>query len=317
MIPILATVFGALAALLHVYIFVMESVQWSQPRIWRRFGVADQAAADTTKPMAYNQGFYNLFLAIGAIIGLALFWAGATDLPAAVAGSDPRAVHPGIDGRRCPRPAHDGIEVPAPGAHPGHAAADRLRAVPLRLTQAASPLSTGVHDVGAPAYCGGGCCSSAARGSEPACTSKETTMADFTARAETDISAPPDRVWQLLTQPGSDPDIMFGSEVVSDWQVGSPITWKGEWEGKPFEDKGEIVAIDPPARLEVTHFSPMSGDADVPENYHRLAYELEATDAGTHVTLTQGGNASEEAAEHSTANWQMMLDGLKKAAERN
>jgi len=75
MIAILATVFAALAALLHVYIFIMESVQWTQPRIWRRFGVRDQAAAETTKPMAYNQGFYNLFLAIGVVIGIVLFLA--------------------------------------------------------------------------------------------------------------------------------------------------------------------------------------------------------------------------------------------------
>ncbi len=86
MIPILATVFGALAALLHVYIFVMESVQWTQPRVWKRFGVADQAAAEITKPMAYNQGFYNLFLAIGATIGIVLFWAGGPDTVADVAG---------------------------------------------------------------------------------------------------------------------------------------------------------------------------------------------------------------------------------------
>ena len=76
MLAILATVFGSLAALLHVYIFVMESVQWSQPRIWKRFGVPDQRTADATKPMAYNQGFYNLFLAIGAVIGIVLFWTG-------------------------------------------------------------------------------------------------------------------------------------------------------------------------------------------------------------------------------------------------
>ena len=86
MVPIIATIAAALAALLHVYIFVMESIQWSQPKVWRRFGVADQAAADTTKPMAYNQGFYNLFLAIGVIIGLALFWAGDPATAAAVAG---------------------------------------------------------------------------------------------------------------------------------------------------------------------------------------------------------------------------------------
>ncbi|MBZ6371242.1 MAG: DUF1304 domain-containing protein [Microbacterium hominis] len=86
MVPIIATAVAALAALLHVYIFVMESIQWTQPRVWRRFGVGDQAAADVTKPMAYNQGFYNLFLAIGVAIGLALFWAGDAGTTAEVAG---------------------------------------------------------------------------------------------------------------------------------------------------------------------------------------------------------------------------------------
>jgi len=85
-VPILATAFAALAALLHVYIFVMESVQWTQPRIWKRFGVPDQATADATKPMAYNQGFYNLFLAIGAILGIVLFWAGDAGTVAGIAG---------------------------------------------------------------------------------------------------------------------------------------------------------------------------------------------------------------------------------------
>lgn len=73
MIGILALVFAGLAALLHVYIFVLESVRWTQPKTWRTFGIADQQAADVTKPMAYNQGFYNLFLAIGAFVGI-VFW---------------------------------------------------------------------------------------------------------------------------------------------------------------------------------------------------------------------------------------------------
>lgn len=86
MIAIIATVFAALAALLHVYIFVMESIQWSRPVVWRRFGVPDQASADITRPMAYNQGFYNLFLAVGATLGIVLFWTGAPDTVADVAG---------------------------------------------------------------------------------------------------------------------------------------------------------------------------------------------------------------------------------------
>ncbi|TFC16656.1 DUF1304 domain-containing protein [Cryobacterium algoritolerans] len=71
-----AAAFVALAALLHVYIFVMESIWWTRPAMWKRFGVASQADADTTRPMAYNQGFYNLFLALGAVIGLLLFFGG-------------------------------------------------------------------------------------------------------------------------------------------------------------------------------------------------------------------------------------------------
>ena len=70
---ILATIFVSITALLHVYIFVMESIQWRKPIIWKRFGLANQADADTTAPLAYNQGFYNLFLAIGAALGIVLF----------------------------------------------------------------------------------------------------------------------------------------------------------------------------------------------------------------------------------------------------
>jgi putative membrane protein len=74
MLGILALVLAGLAALVHVYIFVLESVRWSHPNVWRIFGLPSQEAADTTKPMAYNQGFYNLFLAIGAVIGVVI-WA--------------------------------------------------------------------------------------------------------------------------------------------------------------------------------------------------------------------------------------------------
>ncbi|TFD62167.1 DUF1304 domain-containing protein [Cryobacterium suzukii] len=77
---IVAALFVALAAVLHGYIFTMESLWWTRPAIWKRFGVASQADAATIKPMAYNQGFYNLFLGLGAVTGLGLFFGG---IPAA------------------------------------------------------------------------------------------------------------------------------------------------------------------------------------------------------------------------------------------
>ena len=68
---VLAGVFAAGAALLHVYIWVLESFRWTEPATRRTFGVSE-ADAPVLAPMAYNQGFYNLFLAIITIVGLAL-----------------------------------------------------------------------------------------------------------------------------------------------------------------------------------------------------------------------------------------------------
>ncbi|MCU1538605.1 MAG: epimerase [Humibacillus sp.] len=73
---VLARIFVGLAAVLHAYIFYMESLAWTRPAVWQRFSIADQQTAETTRPMAYNQGFYNLFLGIGAAIGLVLWWTG-------------------------------------------------------------------------------------------------------------------------------------------------------------------------------------------------------------------------------------------------
>jgi len=75
-----------LAAALHVYIFTMESVTWTRPATWRRFGVASQADAETTRPLAYNQGFYNLFLTVGAFVGVGLVALVREASPQAVAG---------------------------------------------------------------------------------------------------------------------------------------------------------------------------------------------------------------------------------------
>jgi putative membrane protein len=68
---------AALAALLHVYIFVMESLTWTSPRTRAVFGTTEEEA-QTTKLLAFNQGFYNLFLAIVTVIGVAAVFSGAT-----------------------------------------------------------------------------------------------------------------------------------------------------------------------------------------------------------------------------------------------
>lgn len=140
-------------------------------------------------------------------------------------------------------------------------------------------------------------------------------MANIVATAETDISAPPARVWSALTDPTQIKRYMFGSQVETNWKPGSAIVWKGEYQGRAYEDKGQIVAIEPQRRLVLTHFSPMSGQPDVPENYHTLTYVLEPRDEGTQVSLSQDNNASEEEAAHSRENWAAMLSALKELIE--
>jgi uncharacterized protein YndB with AHSA1/START domain len=140
-------------------------------------------------------------------------------------------------------------------------------------------------------------------------------MTGHIATVETDVEAPPSRVWSALTDPDVIEQYMFGARVVTDWKPGSPIVWKGEYEGRPFEDKGEVLEVVPERRLKVTHFSPLSGNDDVPENYHTVTHELEAHNGTTHVSLSQDNNPSAEAAEHSRANWEKMLSGLKATVE--
>jgi putative membrane protein len=77
---IIGSILVAAAAVVHLGFFAMESVLWSSPSVWRRFRIASQRDAETVRPMAYNQGFYNLFLAGGAAVGLVLYWTTLRDV---------------------------------------------------------------------------------------------------------------------------------------------------------------------------------------------------------------------------------------------
>lgn len=66
----IGAVFSALAAGIHVMIFAMESLLWDRPAVWKSFGLRSAESATLVRPFAFNQGFYNLFLALGTVAGL-------------------------------------------------------------------------------------------------------------------------------------------------------------------------------------------------------------------------------------------------------
>jgi uncharacterized protein YndB with AHSA1/START domain len=137
----------------------------------------------------------------------------------------------------------------------------------------------------------------------------------FTAKAQIIINTSPANVWESLTNPELIKQYLFGTEVVTDWKVGSDIIYKGVWQGKVYEDKGKILEIIPEMLIQSTYWSSMSGSQDVPENYSTVTYELTPKNGGTLLMITQDNNATEESRNHSEQNWKMVLGDLKKLLE--
>jgi uncharacterized protein YndB with AHSA1/START domain len=136
------------------------------------------------------------------------------------------------------------------------------------------------------------------------------------ATAEVSIEAPVSKVWEALVNPEIIREYMFGTTVTSNWTEGSSITWIGEWEGKAYADKGEIIKVEPESQLHYTHYSPLSGKEDIPENYHTVTINLYQVEDRIVLFLTQDKNESEEARQHSEKNWMQMLTALKELLEK-
>lgn len=138
----------------------------------------------------------------------------------------------------------------------------------------------------------------------------------MTATAQVSRLIPADSraVWETLTSREGMKAYMLGADVETDWRVGGPIVMRGEYNGKAFEDRGEVRSYEPQRRLSYTH---ASGSPPGPE--HLVTVELAPRDGGTEVTITQAntdGQVSAADRQHKAdyeKTWAMMLEGLEKA----
>jgi len=141
-------------------------------------------------------------------------------------------------------------------------------------------------------------------------------MSTLTSKTTITFKAPIAKVWDGLTNPVIVKQYFFGTDLKSDWKVGGPITFSGEWEGHKYEDGGIILDIDSPKYLKYSYWSSMSGTENKPENYNNITYELSEDNGTTTLVITQDGVKNQEAADHSEQNWKSVFDGLKKIIEK-
>jgi uncharacterized protein YndB with AHSA1/START domain len=140
---------------------------------------------------------------------------------------------------------------------------------------------------------------------------------NITGKVSCSINAPVAKVWDALVKPELVKKYFFGTNVQSDWKVGSPITFTGEWQGKTYKDKGTILAFEPGKLLKYSYWSSMSGIEDKPENYVTVTYELkEESKNKTTFTITQENIPDEKMKEHSEQNWKKVQDALKELLEK-
>lgn len=139
-----------------------------------------------------------------------------------------------------------------------------------------------------------------------------------TAQVSRTIPAEGDAVWKTLTSKEGMKAYMMGADVETDWKVGSPITMKGEFNGKPYKDQGEVRSFEPKQQFSYTHRS----SSDDGGSERLVTFSMKPDGDGTEVTITQenaDGSVSaadkEHRAEHEKV-WNAMLDGVEKAVKQ-
>ena len=140
-------------------------------------------------------------------------------------------------------------------------------------------------------------------------------MKGLTLNQSISIDAPVSKVWDALTNRELIKIYFFGTDCMSDWKKGSPIVYRSVWEGKAYEDKGNIIDIEPEKFIFYNYWSSMSGTDDIPENYAEIRYELSTDSNRTIFTVIQHNIATQEALDHSATNWGYIMDGLKTMLE--
>ena len=129
------------------------------------------------------------------------------------------------------------------------------------------------------------------------------------------INAPVAAVWEALTKPELVKQWQYGADVITDWQKGSSIVYRSEWEGTVFEQKGTVLEIEPEKLVKYRLFAPRPGLDETPENSFTMTYRVEPIKGQTMLTIIQDDPREQQPQEQAEEAEQTVLDSLKKLVE--
>jgi len=131
------------------------------------------------------------------------------------------------------------------------------------------------------------------------------------------INITPENLWPILTESKYSKEYMFNCSVDSDWKIGSPIIWQGNYHGYDAYQKGEILDIKPFELIKYSTFDPNFGLDDIPDNYIHVTYLIKAIDDKTELTIVnETFDGNDERMGHINQGWEMVADKIKEVAEQ-
>ena len=139
---------------------------------------------------------------------------------------------------------------------------------------------------------------------------------ELISKSSIDIIASSTKIWNALVEPEIAKEYFFGAEIVTDWKVGSPITFKGEFNGNKYEEKGILLNVEPNYQLQYSHWSNFDGLPDEPENYRTWTFDLTEKDGTTKLSITEDNIPTEKQKKRSDEFWDGVLLTIKQLVEK-
>lgn len=137
----------------------------------------------------------------------------------------------------------------------------------------------------------------------------------YISKASIKINSQPQQVWNSLVTPEIAKKYFWGAEITTEWKEGSPITFKGEFNGNKYLEKGILLSVIPNKQLQYTHWSNLEGIPDIPENYRVWTFNLEEEENYVQLSVSENNIPTENKKERSDEFWKEMLATIKQIVE--